>query len=638
MNNLIKKNKNELVTSEIINFTELVKNSNTTLSFNLQTKMIDKLNKTFDEKEQHWYVANLYMYMNYHPTNDFPINLEHVFKMIGFANKGNAMKTIKSNFVLDEDYRILLFRTEKQVHGGHNKDQVMLNVDTFKNLCMIAKTDKGKEIRKYYVKLETIYNELMKEELDEQKLILQNKDDELQKKDELLIQQREQTREEKEQLLENTLLNQYCKNIQCIYYGKIDNTDTVGGTLVKFGMSNNLQERVKTHKKTYTNFRLTNVFKVTNQIEIENCIKKHPILKKRIRNIIINDINYRELICIDSKKNDPLFSLEILDNYIQQIIEENQYNIENYNRLLERNNDLEIEIVQLQNQNQNQILKQEKEKLQKRVDQFKPSIDENKFKTHNKIETSCGYSLFAFKCNNLRYKIGLCKTATLESREKVYKANNDNCEIQGHVKIKHPFLEKTLLYLLKRHLTFLNNDTFDGSLNDIRLIFNIISKLEDILINNDLENIVKIINNEKIELQYNDPEVPFIKKAKRSIDQIDKDSGIVLATYPSIESAGRALELTTGTAIGVALRNKSVCKGFLWRYSGISKEDQMADQKVIRIKCDTGEKTHYPNIASAARDAKISPPGLRNRILTDVHCNGYHWNFDKTATHYFSKK
>ena len=41
--------------------------------------------------------------MNYHATNDYPINLNDVFKMIGFANKGNAMKTIKSNFVENED-------------------------------------------------------------------------------------------------------------------------------------------------------------------------------------------------------------------------------------------------------------------------------------------------------------------------------------------------------------------------------------------------------------------------------------------------------------------------------------------------------------------------------------------------------
>lgn len=61
---------------------------------------------------------------------------------------------------------------------------------------------------------------------------------------------------------------------------------------------------------------------------------------------------------------------------------------------------------------------------------------------------------------------------------------------------------------------------------------------------------------------------------------------------------------------------------------------QMEDQKVIRINCNTGEKKNYPNIASAARDAKVSPPCIRNRILTDVHINNYHWVFDKTATHY----
>lgn len=76
-------------------------------------------------------------------------------------------------------------------------------------------------------------------------------------------------------------------------------------------MSNNLQERIKTHKKTYLNFRLNNVFKVSNQIEIENCIKKHPILKNRIRNIMVDGMNYRELICVDSNKRSSFFIRKI---------------------------------------------------------------------------------------------------------------------------------------------------------------------------------------------------------------------------------------------------------------------------------------------------------------------------------------
>ena len=39
-------------------------------------------------------------------------------------------------------------------------------------------------------------------------------------------------------------------------------------------------------------------------------------------------------------------------------------------------------------------------------------------------------------------------------------------------------------------------------------------------------------------------------------------------------------------------------------------------------------------MAATAKDAGISAPGLRNRILTNVHINGYHWIFNKSATHY----
>ena len=86
--------------------------------------------------------------------------------------------------------------------------------------------------------------------------------------------------------------------------------------------------------------------------------------------------------------------------------------------------------------------------------------------------------------------------------------------------------------------------------------------------------------------------------------------------------------------MGVAVRESRLCKGFLWRYSGVSKEEQFADQPVIKICCKNGEKCFFKNIADAAKDANVSAPALRRRILTDVHVNNNHWVFDKTASHY----
>ena len=164
MNILITKKKQEITTPETVNFTALLAHSDIN-NLQIQSRFIELLNEEFTEEEQKLYIANLYMYLNYDSTTDYPINLETVYKMIGFANKGNAMKTIKSNFTKDEDYKISLFPTEKRVYGGQNREDVMLNVDTFKSLCMLVKTPEGKKIRKYYVKLENVNNKITKEQI-----------------------------------------------------------------------------------------------------------------------------------------------------------------------------------------------------------------------------------------------------------------------------------------------------------------------------------------------------------------------------------------------------------------------------------------------------------------------------------------
>ncbi len=154
---------------ESVDFIELVNNkaNKEILNAAVYSRIIEKMKNEFSEEQKKWYMANMFMYLNYHPTRDFPINLDDIWKMLGFANKGNAKRTLENNFVTGEDYQCLLLPKEKQTRGGTNKETITLNTDTFKNLCMLAKTDCGKEIRKYYVKLETINNEILKEEIEE---------------------------------------------------------------------------------------------------------------------------------------------------------------------------------------------------------------------------------------------------------------------------------------------------------------------------------------------------------------------------------------------------------------------------------------------------------------------------------------
>lgn len=133
-----------------------------------KNKLICKLEEHFTEEEQKLYVANLFLYLNYHHINDFVVNLENVWKFIGFANKGNAKRTLENNFTENKDFTVALLRTEKRKNeGGHNVETIMLNINTFKKLCLKSNTDNADKIHDYYIKLEMVYNELMKEQLEE---------------------------------------------------------------------------------------------------------------------------------------------------------------------------------------------------------------------------------------------------------------------------------------------------------------------------------------------------------------------------------------------------------------------------------------------------------------------------------------
>jgi phage anti-repressor protein len=627
-----------------LNIVELIENNPITkLTGNYQSKLIEKVKNNFTNYEQQIFLSSFYCYLNYDYKNDFVVDLDNVWKWLGFSQKDAAKRLLEKCFVLDNGYKVLLHTKveQKKGRGGHNKDLIMLNIDTFKKFCLKAGTKKADEIHDYFIKLEQVLQEILLEESSEFKLQLQQKTLQLENQ---LESQIKNTEIEKQELLEKTLLEQFPINTQCIYYGIIDNKSLGKAPrlhnedLIKFGQSNNLVERIKSHKKNFMNFRLVAAFKVKNKIEIENAIKKHSVLKERIRSITVEkpnyeDENYRELLSYDNNE----FTIEKIHGYIIEIIKENEYNIENYNKLIEKNNYLECDLREKKKEINK--LKYEVDKLSKELEKFTPDITTSIQKKISSNFTICnsGYYIYAFECEKMKYKCSITRQKDFETLINNLKCIDTIGEIKYHIAVQYPFTEKIMMFLLKKSMTLLGNNKFEGSYENIKLILDISARIEKILIENanDLNGLFNYF--EGIGLEKNDlldPETPIIRKAKRPIDQIDKDTGKIISTYESIEAAGRSIGLTTGTAIGIALREKRVCQGFIWRYSGVSREDQFTNQPVIKICCNNGEKTYFNTIAEAAEDVKISAPGLRSRILTNLHVNGHHWIFNKLSTHY----
>jgi prophage antirepressor-like protein len=152
------------------------------------------------------------------------------------------------------------------------------------------------------------------------------------------IEEKNEAIEVKNKIREKTLIEHFPSNVQCVYYGTIDNKSEKGERLIKFGNSNNLKNRIYNHKKTYDNFHLINAFKVENKLQIENAIKEHPLFVERQRTIMIKKHNFTELINMEG------ITESVLDDVIREIINKIEYSPEKYLILLEENRELKKQI------------------------------------------------------------------------------------------------------------------------------------------------------------------------------------------------------------------------------------------------------------------------------------------------------
>jgi hypothetical protein len=341
---------------------DLIENNPITkLSTTYQNKLLTKIKTKFTENEQQMFVASFYGFLNYDSKMDFVIDLDDVWKWVGFAQKVKATVLLEKNFIINKDYKRSLTQLGKQTdhtRGGHNRELFLLNISTFKRFCLKAGTKKADEIHDYYIKLEETLQEVVHEESTELKLQLEKTNMELQKS--------EKTREK---IREKTLLEQFGSNVQCVYYGVIDDVSEANEPLIKFGNSNNLRNRVLNHKETYANFRLLNAFKVENKMQIENAIKEHPMFVERRRTIALKNKKYIELL------NANELSFPTLDKTIKDIIVNTECNIVNYMKLVEENKRLKKQLEgqdEINNVNElvllrseNKHLKMENLKLQK---------------------------------------------------------------------------------------------------------------------------------------------------------------------------------------------------------------------------------------------------------------------------------
>ena len=231
----------------------------------LKELLMDEL----DGEEQKRFIDNFQMYLTHGNDNSkYVIDLDNVVEWIGFSTKATAKRHLKKFFQENVDYVVqsLLDPRVEQTRGGHNKEQILMNVDTFKAICMTANTERGKQTRTYYAKMERLYFMY------------------IEKRNRSIINELKEESTKKMQLARHNQLRSSHKDTPCVYIVKVIKTTKDGEILdniYKIGETDDVDQRMSTLRQTYTDFFLVDVFPCNRPHKFEQYLLNRPDIKKR---------------------------------------------------------------------------------------------------------------------------------------------------------------------------------------------------------------------------------------------------------------------------------------------------------------------------------------------------------------------
>ena len=192
--------------SQSINIVKLIEeNPNTRLSKPYQGKLINKLKDSFSTDEQKLFISSFYCYLNY-KSDDFVIDLDDIWSWLGYTKKDKGKDLLEKYFKIDKDYKKIFPEMREYSQAGRPKEKILLNIKTFKKMCLKANTSKANEIHEYYIKLEETLHEIINEESNELRLQLEQKENDLFLTKEELEQKENELLETKEKLLEKEVI------------------------------------------------------------------------------------------------------------------------------------------------------------------------------------------------------------------------------------------------------------------------------------------------------------------------------------------------------------------------------------------------------------------------------------------------
>lgn len=427
-----------MITIDIVNIVE--NNPITRLSDTYNNRLLTRIKEYFTNEEQQLFITSFYCYLNYN-SDEFIIDLDNIWRWLDFGQKDKAKRTLEKNLVIDTDYKILLCRSteqKKEGRGGHNKETILLTLNAFKELCIVAGTEKAKQIRRYFIKLEELLHRTLEEECVEMKQQLEN----------VKIDMENKLKQEGPKQKEQFLLKEMANAGAIVYIIRVKTLEN-GQYIIKIGESRRgIENRYKEHSKNYPECFLLDCFRVKKSKDFESYLHNHEKIKiAKVRDLqghetenelfmIGKELSYSILLHIidtNIKKYNEILEEELikktteLDTYKEVLLAQNQQLQNGENNTL--NNILQNLVIEMKSlKDENKIILEKLEKMNK--PQFIPQPTQKITTITNEINQTLGPRLLQINPETLTI------IKTYESVAECIKSYN--------FRLKRPSIEKAV--------------------------------------------------------------------------------------------------------------------------------------------------------------------------------------------------
>jgi hypothetical protein len=120
---------------EKLDIVSLIENNPITRFNNLSNgisndNLIDKLRANFNTDEQQLFLGSFYCYLNYNKEQDFVIELNNIWKWLGYGRIEECKRVLTKHFTKDIDYKIE--KAAPQLGGAGSKTNIS---SSKRNLC-----------------------------------------------------------------------------------------------------------------------------------------------------------------------------------------------------------------------------------------------------------------------------------------------------------------------------------------------------------------------------------------------------------------------------------------------------------------------------------------------------------------------